>query len=261
MIKIDAKIDLDGAEGRIEAHYVLEVQKGEFITLFGISGAGKTTLLRIIAGLETPKSGTIIVDNEVWFDSSKKINLAPQKRSIGFVFQEYALFPTMNIRQNLLFANKNGNIDGLLDMMELTNLANKKPHELSGGQKQRVALARALMREPKILLLDEPLSALDHAMRQKLQDELAIIHDKLHITTLLVSHDREETSRLSDRVVLIESGRVARVDKPQAMFDGQSVIAEILSISEQGEFMRIEILISKKDTEVISGDKLSIVKV
>ena len=133
--------------------------------------------MRLIAGLETPDSGVIEVDGEVWFDSGKKINLPPQRRSIGFVFQDYALFPTMSVRDNLLFAAESAqqrhNVDELLELIELTNLAHRLPSTLSGGQKQRVALARALVRHPKILLLDEPLSALDPTMRQKLQDELA----------------------------------------------------------------------------------------
>ena len=138
--------------------------------------------MRLIAGLETPDSGVIDVDGEVWFDSGKKINLPPQRRSIGFVFQDYALFPTMSVRDNLLFAAETAqqrhNVDELLELIELTNLAQRLPATLSGGQKQRVALARALVRHPKILLLDEPLSALDPSMRQKLQDELALIHER-----------------------------------------------------------------------------------
>lgn len=245
MISLDVKIDLDSIKGRIEANYKLEIQKGEFITLFGTSGAGKTTLLRIIAGLEIPKSGTIKVDNEIWFDSNKNINLPPQKRSIGFVFQDYALFPNMSVRENLLYANKNRDIDGLLCMMELENLANKKPHMLSGGQQQRVALARALMREPKILLLDEPLSALDHTMRKKLQDELTIIHEKLHITTLLVSHDIGETVKLSDMVAIIEDGKIIAIDKPINVFNNKNknvIEAEIIDIEENGNIYKFTLL-------------------
>jgi molybdate transport system ATP-binding protein len=240
MIDIDVHIELDGAEGDIEAHYKLAIKKGEFITLFGASGAGKTTLLRILAGLETPKGGVITVDNEIWFDSSKKINLPPQKRSIGFVFQDYALFPTMSVRENLLYANKQADIDGLLAMMELTSLASTKPQALSGGQKQRVALARALAREPKILLLDEPLSALDNAMRAKLQEELTMIHDKLHITTLLVSHDIDEASRLSDRVALIDSGVITKIDIPNIIFPVNKTVAKI--IAKEGNKITLELL-------------------
>ena len=246
MIHIDVKIDLNVTKGALEAHYKMDIQSGEFMTLFGVSGSGKTTLLRIIAGLETPKSGIITVDDEIWFDSGKKINLAPQKRSIGFVFQEYALFPTMSVRQNLLYANNEGDVDALLEMVELDGLADKLPRALSGGQQQRVALARALMREPKILLLDEPLSALDHAMRQKLQNELTLIHDKLNITILLVSHDISETVKLSDRVAIIEHGSIVNIDNPINIFGNKNentLQAEIIDISENESVCKLAILV------------------
>ncbi len=150
MIFINITKHLDTAEGSINAHFELTINDGEFLTLFGPSGAGKTTLLRMIAGLEQPDSGKIEVDGEVWFDSTKKINLPPQKRSIGFVFQDYALFPTMSVRENLLFAAQKSeqrhNVDELIELVELTALADRLPSTLSGGQKQRVALARALVR-------------------------------------------------------------------------------------------------------------------
>ncbi len=246
MIHIDVKIDLNTTDGALEAHYKLNIHSEEFMTLFGASGAGKTTLLRLLAGLDTPKSGTIVVDDEIWFDNSKKINLPPQKRSVGFVFQDYALFPTMSVRQNLLYANDKGDIDTLLEMVELEGLADKLPQALSGGQQQRVALARALSRKPRILLLDEPLSALDHNMRQKLQNELTIIHDKLNITTLLVSHDISETIKLSDRVAIIEHGKITNIDKPIKIFGNKNentLQAEIIDISENESVCKLAILV------------------
>ena len=240
MIFINITKHLDTAEGSINAHFELAINDGEFLTLFGPSGAGKTTLLRMIAGLEQPDSGKIEVDVEVWFDSSKKINLPPQKRSIGFVFQDYALFPTMSVRQNLLFAaqstEQRHHVDELIELVELTALADRLPSTLSGGQKQRVALARALVRHPKILLLDEPLSALDPSMRQKLQDELSLVHARLGVTTLLVSHDIAETVKLSDRLAAIESGVITRICSPMEFFAPQTLsgklqlIGEVLSI-------------------------------
>jgi len=232
---------LDTAEGALDAVFELEIHDGEFLTLFGPSGAGKTTLMRLIAGLETPDSGIIKVDGEVWFDSRKKINLPPQKRSIGFVFQDYALFPTMSVKDNLLFAAENTeqrhNVDELLELIELANLAHRLPSTLSGGQKQRVALARALVRHPKILLLDEPLSALDPSMRQKLQDELALIHERLGVTTLLVSHDIAETVKLSDRLAAIELGHIKRICTPMEFFSPQTLSGKLQLI---GEVLKIE---------------------
>lgn len=241
MIVINIKKHLDTAEGALEAHYELSITDGEFLTMFGSSGAGKTTLLRMIAGLEKPNSGVIDVDGEVWFDSERRINLPPQKRSIGFVFQDYALFPTMSVRENLLFAAENEKqrrtVDELIDLVELSQLSERLPATLSGGQKQRVALARALVRHPKILLLDEPLSALDPAMRTKLQDELSLIHSRLGVTTLLVSHDIAETVKLSDRLASVVSGRIERLCPPMEFFSPQTLSGKLQLI---GEVLKIE---------------------
>ena len=241
MILVNVTKRLDTAEGTINAHFELSINDSEFLTLFGPSGAGKTTLMRMIAGLEKPDSGVIVVDGDVWFDSSKKINLPPQNRSIGFVFQDYALFPTMTVRENLLFAaetaHQRHNVDELIELVELTALSNRLPSTLSGGQKQRVALARALVRHPKILLLDEPLSALDPSMRQKLQDELSLIHSRLGVTTLLVSHDIAETVKLSDRLAVIELGRIKRICPPMEFFSPQTLSGKLQLI---GEVLKIE---------------------
>jgi molybdate transport system ATP-binding protein len=261
MISVNVKKDLHTAHGSVEAHFEIEIYKGEFLTLFGESGAGKTTLMRLIAGLEKPKSGKITVDGETWFDSAKKIDLPVQKRSVGFVFQDYALFPTMSVRENLLFAAENEmqrkSVDALIEMVELTSLSNRLPHSLSGGQKQRVALARALVREPKILLLDEPLSALDPSMRQKLQDELIAIHKKFGVTTLIVSHDIAETVKLSDRLASIEAGKILKVSKPIEFFTTQSLsgklqfVAEILKIEEEFPIAVVTLLIGSSVVKTV----------
>ena len=252
MIEIDIIKPLYTADGIINLKVNKKINKGDFLTLFGKSGSGKTTLLRILAGLETPKSGKIVVDKEIWFDSSKKINLPPQKRNVGFVFQDYALFPNMSVRKNLEFALRNKNeikkIDQILEIMEIENLSEMKPELLSGGQKQRVALARTLMTNPKILLLDEPLSALDTTMRLKLQDELKLIHQKFNITSILVSHDISEIFKLSNRVLKINLGEIQKDGTPNELFSNQNIsgkfkiVGEILSIKKSDILYILEIL-------------------
>lgn len=252
MIQINITKPLHTAEGTINLTVNKEIQNGDFLTLFGKSGSGKTTLLRIIAGLETPQSGEIIVDGEIWFDSSKNINLTPQKRNVGFVFQDYALFPNMTIQQNLEFALDNKKelkrVKEILNIMEIENLANMKPENLSGGQKQRVAVARTLMTNPKILLLDEPLSALDNSMRIKLQDELLAIHQRFNMTSILVSHDITEVFKLSTRVFKISSGEITEDGTPSSVFANQNIsgkfklIGEVLSIKKSDILYIIEVL-------------------
>lgn len=252
MIELNFTKALYTADGIINLKVNKEINKGDFLTLFGKSGSGKTTLLRILAGLETPQSGKIVVDKEIWFDSSKRINLLPQKRNVGFVFQDYALFPNMSVRKNLEFALRNKNeikkIDQILEIMEIKNLSNMKPELLSGGQKQRVALARTLMTNPKILLLDEPLSALDTTMRLKLQDELKLIHQKFNITSILVSHDISEIFKLSNRVLKINLGEIQKDGTPNELFSNQNIsgkfkiVGEILSIKKSDILYILEIL-------------------
>lgn len=252
MIRINITKELHTADGTIELKIDKEIQNGDFLTLFGKSGSGKTTLLRIIAGLEVPQSGTIIVDDEVWFDSHKKINLPPQKRNVGFVFQDYALFPNMTVRQNLEFALKSKKeskkVDEILEIMEIENLSSMMPEHLSGGQKQRVAVARTLMTDPKILLLDEPLSALDSAMRLKLQDELQSVHKKFGITSILVSHDVSEVFRLSNRVFKISLGKITDDASPSKVFANQNlsgkfkIVGEVLGIKKNDILYIVEVL-------------------
>jgi len=222
MIKIQIAKTLHSGEGEFQLNLDLQIQNNEFITLYGKSGAGKTTTLRIVAGLTEPDEGTIQIDNEVWFDSKRKINLLPQQRRVGLVFQDYALFPNMTVRKNLEYSLESKKditiVDTLLELMDLQNLSNRKPDSLSGGQQQRVALARALVRKPKVLLLDEPLSALDMEMRVKLQDEILKIHNEFDITTILVSHSFTEIFKLSNRVFVIDKGKITRSGNPADIF-------------------------------------------
>lgn len=196
-----------------------------FVTFFGKSGVGKTTLLRIIAGLTKPDSGYIKVGNEIWFDSRKNINLKTQQRNIGFVFQDYALFPNMTVKEHLLYAQPQKEtryVSELLDVFHLKGLCKRKPDKLSGGQQQRLAVARALARKPQILLLDEPLSALDTETRNLLQLEILLAHRNFHATTLLVSHDITEVINMSDFVYVIEAGKIKKQGTPNDVFSNTS---------------------------------------
>lgn len=245
MIDFSLRKTLTSAEGRLELDVNARLEKGQFISLYGISGAGKTSLLRMLAGLMKPDSGFITVNGTVWFDGAKKIDIAPQHRQIGFVFQDYALFPNMNVRENISFGLKKNDpqhiVDELLELTGLTRLAAGKVHSLSGGQQQRVALARAIARRPSILLLDEPLSAVDNAMRLQLQGTLSEIHKRFALTTILVSHNENEIIRLSDTVIELEQGRFQQQATPTAFFlkrDGPSVLTgNVVSIEENGSLV------------------------
>ncbi|RAX52253.1 molybdenum ABC transporter ATP-binding protein [Helicobacter sp. 16-1353] len=254
MIKLDIKKPLNGANGEMLLEVNTEIQKGEFISIFGKSGAGKTTILRILSGLDSPKEGEIIVNGEVWFSKNKRINLPPQKRKIGFVFQDYALFPHLNVYKNLCFGLKDKSelhkVDEILEIMELNFLKFRNPSELSGGQKQRVALARALVYESRILLLDEPLSALDNDMRFVLQEEIIKLHRHFGLTTILVSHDISEIFKLSNRILHIENGKITNDGDINSIFGREnlsskfSFSAKIIDIQQSGIIFIVRILIN-----------------
>lgn len=208
MIQLDIHKALHGSQGDMRLDVKLEIQKGEFIALMGESGSGKTTLLRVLAGLEKAE-GKIEVENVLWLGEEKM--LACQERQIGFVFQDYALFENMTVEQNLLFVNDDKALAfKLLGLTELTELSTRNVKSLSGGQKQRVSLCRAMMNRPRLLLMDEPLSALDAKMREKLQDEIAKLHKTFGITTIMISHNAEVSYTLADRVVVLHQGQVIK---------------------------------------------------
>ena len=206
MISLNIKKELHGSNGVMNLDINLSLQNGEFVALSGVSGSGKTTILRIVAGLEEA-FGEIIVDGEIWLNENIKKPI--QKRDIGFVFQDYALFPNLSVLDNLLYVKKDKDLaKKLLRLTDLYELKNRYPDSLSGGQKQRVSLCRALMKRPKILLMDEPLSALDTHMRVKLQDEILALHKEFGTTTIMVSHDPSEMYKLASRVLVLKDGKI-----------------------------------------------------
>jgi putative spermidine/putrescine transport system ATP-binding protein len=199
----------------------LSVRAGEFLTLLGPSGSGKTTLLMVLAGFVRPDSGSIL------FGTREIIRLAPHKRDLGMVFQNYALFPHMDVATNIAFPLRLRNVksadiakrvEAALEMVQLGGYGKRGVHELSGGQRQRVALARALVFEPRIILMDEPLSALDKQLRELMQLELRRLHEKLGTTTIYVTHDQREALTMSDRIAVINKGKVAQLDTPQHIY-------------------------------------------
>lgn len=245
MIELHVTKLLLGSDGPFDLEIALKIRPGELLTLFGKSGSGKTTLLRMLSGLETPATGFITVNGVRWFDSAQRINLSPQQRRVGMVFQDYTLFPNMTVRENLRYAQPrrdDGKIDELLAIAELGELQCRYPSTLSGGQQQRAALARAIIREPELLLLDEPLSALDTVTRMRLQDEIARIHRHFRLTTILVSHDKQEVFRLSDRVAVMERGRVSRCGEVKDIF---------LDRATSNKFSFVGVILNIKPVDVI----------
>jgi spermidine/putrescine transport system ATP-binding protein len=236
----------------------LTINKGEFFSLLGPSGCGKTTLLRIIAGFENPDSGPLTLDGE------NVLSLPPNKRPTNTVFQNYALFPHLTVFENIAFSPKlkraasseiKNKVDEYIHLVNLEGHAHKKPNQLSGGQKQRVAIARALINEPRVLLLDEPLSALDAKLRQHMLIELDRIHDEIGITFIYVTHDQQEALSVSDRLAVMNQGDILQVGTPHEiyespatdfvarfigetnLFDGTIIKAEKIDVQGSMEFM------------------------
>ena len=260
MIKIDISKTLHGSNGEMQLEIHTQIKQGEFIALTGASGSGKTTLLRILAGLEATE-GEIEVNDSFWLKNAKSVT--PQKRSIGFMHQDNALFPNMSVLDNLLFVQKDKELAlRLLSLTGLQELQERYPKTLSGGQKQRVSLCRAMMQKPKILLLDEPLSALDAKMRTSLQLDILALHKEFGTTTIMVSHDPSEIYKLSTRTITLENGKIIKDGNTKEVllktqgsqkfsFEGELlelkevdvVIIAVVAIAQQ----IVEIVVSKKE--------------
>ncbi len=210
MIKASFEHIKNSKIGEFSLKVDFELTSADFVAITGKSGAGKTSLLRVLAGLESVQAGRISGNNQIWVDTQNGEFAAPQKRAIGYVSQGYDLFPNMSGLENLQFAQiqkENLLVDELIDMMEMKDFVNKRIHQLSGGQQQRIALARALIRRPELLLLDEPLSALDKELRLKLQSYLSKIHEQYQLTTMIVTHDISEIRNLANKVMVLSEGR------------------------------------------------------
>jgi molybdate transport system ATP-binding protein len=272
MIKIDIHKNLHGSDGDMSLRVELELESKSFVALSGKSGSGKSTFLRILAGLEEGQ-GYIEVDGEIWLDDN--FVQTPQNRSIGFVFQDYALFDNMSVENNLLYVNSDKELSNyLLEITELTQLKNRSPSTLSGGQKQRVSICRAMMRRPKLLLMDEPLSALDPLMRSKLQDEIISIHKEFGTTTIIVSHEPSEIYKMTNRMIVLNSGTIVDDGNPKDIllytngtqkfsFTGEIldikkvdvIYIAIISIGQQ----IVEVVISSSEAQNLKiGDKISV---
>lgn len=233
----------------------LSIRAGEFLTLLGPSGCGKTTLLRMISGFETPTSGRVHIDGQ------DVTELPPYRRNVNQVFQNYALFPHLTVQENIAFGLRMQKrrkseiaerVKGAAELVSLTGLESRMPHELSGGQRQRVALARALVCEPKVLLLDEPLSALDAKLRHRMQVELKHLQKKVGITFVFVTHDQEEALTMSDRIAVVNKGRIEQIGSPSeiyhspssafvADFVGQTNILSAELLGEEGAYIRVRL--------------------
>src|SRR5438477_1739430 len=223
----------------------LELEKGKFLSLLGPSGCGKTTALRLVAGFDRPDSGSIVIDGK---DITR---MSPNRRDMGMVFQAYSLFPNLTAEQNVAFglrirgkkrADRDGRVSKLLELVGLGHAGDRYPHQLSGGMQQRVALARALAIEPRVLLLDEPLSALDAKVRVQLREEIRRIQTQLGITTLYVTHDQEEALSISDHVAVMSSGRIEQMGTPSEMYGAPATpfVAEFIGTMNRLESVVVD---------------------
>ncbi|MBX9656348.1 ABC transporter ATP-binding protein [bacterium] len=237
---IDARfVKLFPSGFHLNCEFSIPIQGFSFSVLFGPSGSGKTTILRILAGLDRPDEGVISFCGEKWFDSNQGLHRSPQSRGIGIVFQDYALFPHLSVEQNISFGLKgisgrerSARVNEILSMLRLDPMRSRFPHKLSGGEQQRVALARTLVRRPRLLLLDEPLSALDQPTRAEIRHELRGLLQALDVPTILVTHDRVETIALAERVIVLSGGSVQQIGDVQQVFNhpANEIVAQIVGV-------------------------------
>jgi molybdate transport system ATP-binding protein len=232
LLDVDIAFRYRSGGGAVECAWQDPVGDPRVTVFLGSSGSGKTTILRCLAGLERPQRGHIRFGERMWFDADRGIHVPPDRRDLGVLFQDYALFPHMTVRQNVAFAGRGGGngaaahrVSELLDAFRLRGFEDRRPRQLSGGQQQRVALARAVFRQPRLLLLDEPLSALDRATADEVREELRSLIRTLAIPAYIVSHDRTDALTLADRTVLIDHGRIIQSGNTADVFDAPNSAA------------------------------------
>jgi molybdate transport system ATP-binding protein len=232
LLDVDIGFRYPGGGATIECAWQDPIGDPRVTVFLGASGSGKTTILRCLAGLERPSRGHIRFGELTWFDAAGNADLPPDRRDVGFLFQDFALFPHMTVEKNVGFAGRGmarraiaGRVAELLDAFRLRGLERRLPRQLSGGQQQRVALARAVFRRPKLLLLDEPLSALDRATADEVREELRALIASLAIPTYIVSHDRDDALALADRMVVIDEGRIVQAGTMQEVFEAPKTAA------------------------------------
>jgi putative spermidine/putrescine transport system ATP-binding protein len=249
---VQAVVDLD-----------LDIASGEFFSMLGPSGSGKTTVLRMIAGFETATSGTISIDGD------DVTSLAPFDRTVNTVFQDYALFPHMTIQDNVEYGLRTRKVPKperaaqaaeAIDRVKLSHLANRLPHQLSGGQRQRIALARALVLRPKVLLLDEPLGALDKQLREEMQAELKAIQREAGITFIFVTHDQEEAMRMSDRIAVFNAGRIEQLGTPHEVYEqpATAFVAGFLGMSNLLSGEKAQAILGRSDLINIRPERIRV---
>ena len=256
MIKIQIYKEFFKSANQFSIDVDFSLKKGSFNALFGDSGSGKTTILNVIAGIKYADRGKISVLDNVWLDTAAHINLAINKRKIGVVFQNSILFPHLTVYENLVFSkDKNDSLElmnELIELFSISDLLKQFPENLSGGEKQKVAIVRSLIRNPDLLLLDEPFSAVDFQQRKELQDALLQVHQKLKFTALVISHDIEEVVRLSDNIFMLDKGEVIKNGPALALFENKeedttiSLTGIVVSVEQLGRNQKIRILVGNE---------------